>query len=1036
MLDRGRGPVLWITGPPGSGKTTLVAGYLAARRQRALWYQLDVTDADLAAFFHVLAGAAPRGRRRSARSPAPLRPEDWTRLPTFARRWFEQFYRGLPPSCTLVLDNYHEVPEWSRLHDALVEGLSVLPRGVRVLVLSRDGPPPAFRHVSGPARPSMIRWRQLRLTLAESTGLVRARGLRLEPRAMRALHERADGWAAGLVLMLEGAEPATGSPDTVGAAPQRVFNYLASEAFARMEGDTQQFLLATAFLPQMTAPMAAALSGLHGAGEVLERLAATGFFTERRDEPEPLYRYHPLFRDFLLDRARDTCSATRLGELRRQAARLLAERDQFDAAVALLREAGDWETLAALTARRAGALVAQGRRQTLEEWIGSLPTDLVADDGWLQYWLGTSRTPFAPGLARGHLERAWELFRERGDVPGLLSAWAGAVGATLYEWGNVTPLDAWIERFEELRREHEPFPSPELETRVVCTLFYALMFRQPQHPEIEQWAERALTLSRTADVDRRLHTGFLLTTFWLWKGEHARAAVTLEVVQDLARSRDASPLAVLTCRVIEAYYHWHRASPTRCLQAVADGLAEAEASGIRIMDAHLRAQGIYGSLVSGDLATARVHLRGLAPLAAGTGGLHDGQYRFLAAWEAHLAGDLPRALEHVKVAVRLPVESGMPFPQAWTHVGAAQLFHDLGDDGEARAHLERARAMVGELRSPLLEHMCLLTEAVFQMDGRDDERGLVALRRALALGRQAGLLAFPWWRPSMMARLAARALEADIEVDYVRDLVRRHRLVADVPELAPASWPWAVAVRTLGGFTLVTDGVPVRFSGKVQHRPLALLKAVIALGGREVAESDLSDALWPDADGDAGRQALATTLHRLRALLRHEGSVRLQERRLGLDARHVWLDVWAFERRLAEAAQAERRGRTAEAVRLSEEALALYRGPFLPGDSAALWTVATRERLRAKFLRQTAKLGQHWAAAGEIERALECYERGLEVDDLAEQFYEGLMRSYLAAGRRAEGLRVYDRCRHTLAARLHVDPSPETESLRRALQAT
>ena len=74
-------------------------------------------------------------------------------------------------------------------------------------------------------------------------------------------------------------------------------------------------------------------------------------------------------------------------------------------------------------------------------------------------------------------------------------------------------------------------------------------------------------------------------------------------------------------------------------------------------------------------------------------------------------------------------------------------------------------------------------------------------------------------------------------------------------------------MRALGGFELTRDGVPMRFSGKAQQRPLDLLKLLVALGGSDIDTQQLTAALWPDADGDAAKASFDTTLFRLRKLL-------------------------------------------------------------------------------------------------------------------------------------------------------------------------
>src|SRR4029453_14470711 len=121
------------------------------------------------------------------------------------------------------------------------------------------------------------------------------------------------------------------------------------------------------------------------------------------------------------------------------------------------------------------------------------------------------------------------------------------------------------------------------------------------------------------------------------------------------------------------------------------------------------------------------------------------------------------------------------------------------------------------------------------------------------------------------------------------------------------------------------DGQPVRFAHKVQRKPLALLKAPIAFGGRAVREDLVMDALWPDADGDAARVALASALHRLRRLLGHELAVLRQDGPLSLDPRRCWGDVWAVARLLGRAESA------ADPRPSTRRAIDLYRGASLDG---------------------------------------------------------------------------------------------------------
>jgi DNA-binding SARP family transcriptional activator len=189
-------------------------------------------------------------------------------------------------------------------------------------------------------------------------------------------------------------------------------------------------------------------------------------------------------------------------------------------------------------------------------------------------------------------------------------------------------------------------------------------------------------------------------------------------------------------------------------------------------------------------------------------------------------------------------------------------------------------------------------------------------------------------------------------VDYVRELIRRHSLVPETPPLHLAAWPWSLKIHTLGTFELIRGDETIALTGKAK-KPLELLKALIAFGGKNVSQERLNDALWPDTDGDLAQRSFDTTLHRLRKLVGNEKMLQLQAGRLSIDPRYCWIDTWAFERQCGEIEETLKgKGRQKDKERLAinfEKTLALYKGKFLPEDANQAWTLSLREHLHGKL---------------------------------------------------------------------------------------
>jgi DNA-binding SARP family transcriptional activator len=244
---------------------------------------------------------------------------------------------------------------------------------------------------------------------------------------------------------------------------------------------------------------------------------------------------------------------------------------------------------------------------------------------------------------------------------------------------------------------------------------------------------------------------------------------------------------------------------------------------------------------------------------------------------------------------------------------------------------------------------------------------------------------------------------------------------------------WPVRIFTLGRFNLLYQGLPLDFGRKVPHRPLIFLKTLIALGGRDISSSSIASALWPEADGDNAQRSFDTTLYRLRKMLADDRILVLKDGKVSLDPQYCWVDIWSFERLLGNMQRIRSRDTTGKDAyqldQLIQRIMSLYQDHFLAREEATAWSVSTRERLRSKFIYGLLDIGRYWEIHGFWDKAIQCYQKGLEVDDLIEVFYQRLMLCTLQTRQISEGMAAYRRCRQILSIVLGLQPTPETESI-------
>jgi DNA-binding SARP family transcriptional activator len=246
------------------------------------------------------------------------------------------------------------------------------------------------------------------------------------------------------------------------------------------------------------------------------------------------------------------------------------------------------------------------------------------------------------------------------------------------------------------------------------------------------------------------------------------------------------------------------------------------------------------------------------------------------------------------------------------------------------------------------------------------------------------------------------------------------------------AWPWLVKIHTLGRFEILKDDEPLLFAGKVPKKPLELLKALIAFGGGNVPLDKITAALWPETDGDAAYASFKVALHHLRKLLGSDEAILITQGRISLNSRHCRVDATEFQRLADEVLKqgsAADSGDGQQLLLCAEKAITMYNGNFLADDAGLPAGAAMRERLRSRFARIVELAGRMYGERKEWHKTVELYEKGIEIDELREEFYIGLMLCYRALGRPGAAAAVYERCRRMLRDNFNVAPSSGMKAL-------
>ena len=355
-----------ISAPAGSGKTCLLRAWAdrPGQRHRLAVMQVQRDQHDAQQFWLALFDAIRRASATAGRGEPPAATPDFN-APAMVDRVLSELAdaRG---GITLVIDDLHELnsPEALAQRTRL---LANLPPDAHALLTTRHDLPLRLHQLRLAGELAEIRAADLRFTERETRLLLDASGIELSESGVALLHQRTEGWAAGLRLA---ALSLAGHPDPerfvaeFSGSDRTVAEYLVAEMLERQPADVQDLLLRTCLLDQVNGDLADLLTGRSGSERMLLALADANAFVVPLDRERTWFRYHHLFGDLLRLELRRTLPAE-VPALHRRAAGWFIRQGRVVEAVRHTQAAGDWSEAARLLADHSFSLTLDGQAQTM-----------------------------------------------------------------------------------------------------------------------------------------------------------------------------------------------------------------------------------------------------------------------------------------------------------------------------------------------------------------------------------------------------------------------------------------------------------------------------------------------------------------------------------------------------------------------------------------------------------------------------------------------------------------------------------------------
>lgn len=1074
-----------LAAPAGYGKTISILQYINALGSSFVWYQLDQYDNDPAVFIQYL--TAGIGRYFSGFGAETLQLVLQSNIASSLRLIVISFINELAKlpnlDLTLVLDDYHVIFQ-PAIHQFIQELLEHLPAGIRILIASRISPPLNFSRYQVSGEVLLVNSDTLRFTPMETNEFINKRQLCPSQEVVDSLMAKTHGWPAALKLLTLSAVQNFGLQSR---DEEYIYDYLANEVLDRQPEEIRDFLVSTAVLETITPEICDLLLDRNDSKDILDYLEKQQLFLIPLTGQSKAYRYHQLFRDFLLERL-----GSRKNLLLQKVGKIAAQNGDWDHAITYLTAAGINQELLCLLEKAGEQGFRQGRWQTVERWLGMLTLEQISSNEWLALFQARINV-FRGKLeeAEGWVSKSMTGFNSRENAAGLRES-------RLLQARILRCLGRCRESLELLEQVERTLTVEELKQCYELPMEKTLIFMVTgRFNEAEALLQSALEIARVGN-DGRLISHLLegLGNIYYFQGHYAKS------LQFYQQGAEASPERILPSYYMQdsiatIYQDWGELD--KAFEYAERSVALKEKYGLNesLPSAYVQLASIW--LDKGDFGKAeelynraiqlirenrgeRFYLKLNLVFLARCLGLQnrwlEARDRVLEALQEDIQSELVNTVCQLVGALVLirtgssaegsrmlnaavKVLEGISFPkalvwgyteQAWYYLSIDHV--DLALEGVSKSLNLAARLnsiqyfityfdMLHPVLKLALEHSIepsFIQRIMVRMGQRSMEiLGCLAKHSNGEVRRRiiAPLAEIGGEEAAKILYMLGGDRDAEVRQTAQMVLQRHHLLRFKKPviketkknpsralEPVPEAPP-LLQIEILGPIRISLEGTDIT-GIKWRFTKSRDLLLYLAHQGQPVGIDRILEDLWQELPSEKGINHFYGALHWLRQVIQKDSQSEIITYRT--KTCHLQPTVYTTDRRLFMALINEGSSDIEKNLGLLEEAVALYRGEYL-SQLDYPWVIPEREHLKRLYLETAIRLVKFYLQNQDYLKTIKLMGPLAEQNPLREEIFGLLMSAYGGLGDRQAVIREYQQLKSNLDEELGVAPTPEITKL-------